>query len=252
MDIVLETCPAPACNLTSRDVRDVLDHLAAYHAHFVKAFARCEQARWAEIYLRGLLSDCERKSCEPLALHLGVPIRPLQHFIGQSRWATEPVIAQLQLLVGASLGQEDGVFLVDESGVVKQGHNSVGVDSQYCGSVGKVARSQVGVYLAYASRKGYTFLDGQLFVPEDWFTDAYADKRCATELPATLECKSKPEIALALLRGRWHAAMCPVTGWLPMRSMATAWPFVTAWRPSSWTTLPLSRVIRGSGVAKLH
>src|SRR5215216_1060963 len=119
MDIVLETCPAPVCNLTPRDVSDLLDHLAAYHAHFVGAFTRCEQARWAEISLRGLLSDCERKSCEPLALHLGVPSRPLQHFIGQSTWATEPVIAQLQLMVGASLGQEDGVFLVDESGVVK-------------------------------------------------------------------------------------------------------------------------------------
>jgi len=215
MDIVLETCPAPMCNLTPRDVSGVLDHLAAYHAHFVEAFARCEQARWAEIYLRGLLSDCERKSCEPLALHLGVPIRPLQHFIGQSTWASEPVIAQLQLMVGASLGQEDGVFLVDESGVVKQGHDSVGVASQYCGSVGKVARSQIGVYLAYASRKGYTFLDCQLFVPEDWFTDAYADKRLSTEMPATLESKSKPEIALDLLSravvrghvpGRWLAA----------------------------------------------
>ena len=215
MDIVLETCPAPVCNLTPRDVSDLLDHRAAYHAHFVEAFTRCEQARWAEIYLRGLLSDCERKSCEPLALHLGVPIRPLQHFIGQSTWATQPVIAQLQLMVGASLGQEDGVFLVDESGVVKQGHDSVGVDSQYCGSVGKVARSQVGVYLAYASGKGYTFLDCQLFVPEDWFTDAYADKRLSTEMPATLESKSKPEIALELLAravarghapGRWLAA----------------------------------------------
>jgi len=215
MDIVLDTCPMPECNLTSRDVSGLLDRLATYHAHFVPAFARCDQARWAEIYLPGLLSDCERKSIEPMALHLGVPIRPLQHFIGQSIWSIEPIIAQHQLLVGSTLGEEDGAFLVDESGVVKQGHDSVGVDHQYCGSVGKVANSQVGVYLGYVSRKGYTLLDGQLFVPEVWFSEAYADKRLSTETPSTLESKTKPEIALELLRralargsvrARWLAA----------------------------------------------
>ena len=215
MDIVLDTCPMPECNLTPRDVSGLLDRLATYHAHFVPAFARCEQARWAELYLRGLLSDCERKSIEPMALHLGVPIRPLQHFIGQSTWSIEPIIAQHQLLVGSTLSEEDGAFLVDESGVVKQGQDSVGVDHQYCGSVGKVANSQVGVYLGYASRKGYTLLDGQLFVPEVWFSEAYADKRLSTEIPSTLESKTKPEIALELLRravargsvcARWLAA----------------------------------------------
>jgi len=215
MDIVLDTCPMPECNLTPRDVRDLLDRLATYHAHFAPVFARCDQARWAEVSLRGLLSDCQRKSIEPMALHLGVPIRPLQHFISQSTWSIEPITAQHQLLIGATLGEEDGAFLVDESGVVKQGQDSVGVDHQYCGSVGKVANAQVGVYLGYASRKGYTLLDGQLFVPEVWFSEAYADKRRSTELPTTLEFKSKPEIALDLLArtvarghvpGRWLAA----------------------------------------------
>jgi SRSO17 transposase len=201
--------------LTPRDVQGVIEHLAAYHAHFAPAFARCEQARWAEIYLRGLLSDCARKSIEPMALHLGVPIRPLQHFIGQSLWTVDPIRAQHHRLVGITLGEADGTFLIDESGVVKQGHDSVGVDYQYCGAVGKVANAQVGVYLGYASRKGYTLLDSQLFVPEVWFSPAYADKRRATDLPTTVTYQSKPEIALALLTravasgavpGRWVAA----------------------------------------------
>ncbi len=215
MDIVLDTCPMPECNLTPRDVSGLLDQLVAYHAHFVPAFARSEQTYWAEMYLRGLLGDCERKSIEPMALHLGIPIRPLQHFIGQSTWSIEPVIAQHQLLAGSTLGEEDGAFLIDECGVVKQGHDSVGVAPQYCGSVGKVANAQVGVYLGYASRKGYTLLDGQLFVPEQWFSEAYADKRQATEMPSTLVSQTKPEIALELLRravvrgsvrARWLAA----------------------------------------------
>lgn len=154
MDSVLETCPAPECNLTSCDVNGLLEQLATYHATFVAAFARCEQHERAEMYLRGLLSTCERKSIEPMALHLGVAIRPLQHFIGQSTWPIEPIVAQHQRLVGSTLAEDDGVFLVDESGVVKQGHDSVGVAPHYCGSVGKVATSQVGVYLGYASRKG--------------------------------------------------------------------------------------------------
>ena len=215
MDIVLDTCPVPECNLTPRDVAGLLDHLAAYHAHFGPAFARSDQTYRAEMYLRGLLSKCDRKSIEPMALHLGMPIRSLQHFIGQSTWSIEPIVAQHQRLVGSTLGEEDGAFLVDESGVVKQGHDSVGVAPQYCGSVGKVANAQVGVYLGYASRKGYTLLDGQLFLPELWFGEAYADKRKATEMPTTLESKTKPEIALELLRrtlargsicGRWLAA----------------------------------------------
>jgi SRSO17 transposase len=215
MDIVLDTCPAPECNLTPRDVAGLLDHLAAYHAHFVSAFARSDQSSWAETYLHGLLSQCERKSIEPMALHLGVPIRPLQHFIGQSTWSIEPIVTQHQRLVASTLAEDDGVFLVDECGVVKQGHDSVGVAPQYCGSVGKVANSQVGVYLGYASRKGYTLLDGQLFIPELWFGQAYADKREATEMPPTLSFQTKPEIALDLLRqalkrgslcARWLAA----------------------------------------------
>ena len=215
MHIVRDTSPAPACNLTPCDIHDLVDQLTAYQQHFASAFVRRDQMYWADVSLRGLLSNCARKSIEPMALHLNVPIRPLPHFIGQRTWATEPLIAQLQQLVGESLGQDDGVFLIDESGVVKHGADSVGVGYQYCGAVGKVARCQVGVYLAYASRAGYTFLDGQLFVPADWFTDTFADRRCATDLPVTLTSQTKPEIALALLAravarghvpGRWVAA----------------------------------------------
>ncbi len=81
-------------------------------------------------------------------------VRDLQHFIGQSRWDQEPVVAIHQRLVGETLGEPDGVVLIDESGIVKQGEDSVGAARQYCGSVGKVANSQVGIYLGYVSSKG--------------------------------------------------------------------------------------------------
>jgi SRSO17 transposase len=130
MVIVAETCPAPACNLSSRDVEGLMVHLAAYHAHFAAAFARPEQAWWAEMYLRGLLSNAPRKSIEPRALALGLPIRPMQHFIGQSAWRVAPLLDRHQALLAQTLSKDDGVYLVDESGRLKQGDDSVGVGRQ--------------------------------------------------------------------------------------------------------------------------
>ena len=110
------------------------------------------------------------------------------------------MIAIHQRLVAETLGEEDGVALIDESGVVKQGDDSVGVAAQYCGSVGKVANSQVGVYLGYASRKGYSLIEGQLFMPEGWFDEEHADKRKACGVPEELRSQTKPEIGLELLQ----------------------------------------------------
>ena len=199
-EIVSETCPAPKCNLSPRDVEGLVDKLKTYHALFESAFRRPEQAGWACVYLQGLLGSQPRKSVEPMALSLGVNVRDLQHFVGQSRWRTEPVVATHQRLVAQTLGEPDGVVLIDESGGVKQGDNSVGVAAQYCGSVGKVANCQVGVYLGYASRKGYTLADARLFMPEPWFDAEHADQRRQCGVPQELTFKTKPELALELLQ----------------------------------------------------
>jgi SRSO17 transposase len=84
--------------------------------------------------------------------------------------------------------------------VVKQGDCSVGVAAQYCGAVGKVANSQNGVYLGYASRKGYSLIEGQLFMPESWFDEEHQDQREACGVPSDLKAKTKPEIGLELLK----------------------------------------------------
>jgi SRSO17 transposase len=135
-----------------------------------------------------------------MALEMGENVRDLQHFLGQSSWKKEPAVMIHQGLMGEALSEADGVALIDESGNVKQGQDSVGVAPQYCGSVGKVANSQVGVDLGYVSRKGYTLLDSQLFMPEEWFDDAHAELRKACGVPAELCYLTKPEIALKLLQ----------------------------------------------------
>jgi SRSO17 transposase len=110
------------------------------------------------------------------------------------------VIAIHQRLVAETLGEADGVALIDESSVVKQGDDSVGVAAQYCGSVGKIANGQVGVYLGYASRKGYSLIEGQLFMPDEWFDEAHTEKRTVTGVPEDLIFQTKPQIGLELLK----------------------------------------------------
>jgi SRSO17 transposase len=214
-EIITQTCPAPECNLLPGDVEQFVEELAAYYRLFEPTFRRPEQAKWGEVYLNGLLGELARKTTERIALDLGQNVRDMQHFVGQSPWPIEPVLAIHQQLIAETLGEDDGVALIDESGVVKQGEHSVGVGHQYCGAVGKVANSQNGVYLGYVSRKGYSIVAGRLFVLEQWFDEEHTDKRQACGVPEELTFKTKPEIALDLLqealdRGslpfRWVAA----------------------------------------------
>ncbi len=198
--IVPAPTPPPVCNLAPRDVEQFVDALAAFHAHFVPAFRRPEQATAANTYLHGLLGDQPRKTTERIALTQGVNVRDLQHFIGQSPWPIEPVVARHQQLIADTLGDPEGVVIIDESGVVKHGDASVGVAAQYCGAVGKVANCQVGVYLGYASPKGYTLADGRLFLPAAWFDAAHAAVRAQCGVPEAVTFQTKPELALSLLQ----------------------------------------------------
>jgi SRSO17 transposase len=211
--IVAATCPVPACNLAPRDVESLVADLVAYTDAFLPDFSRKDQAPWAYRYLQGLVSDHPRKSIEPMAVAHGFPIRSMQAFIGASPWRTAPLVQRHQLLVAQTLGEDDAVILVDESGMPKQGQHSAAVAPQYCGALGKLANCQVGVYLGYASRKGYTLVDGQLFVPEGWFADDHAALRLEVGMPADLTFKTKPELAVDLVQALLKRATVPAR-WL--------------------------------------
>jgi len=207
--IVTETCPAPKCNLTVKDLDCFMDEMRAYIRKFESAYLRREQLEWSQIYMEGLLGVSSRKNIERMALELGKNVRSMQHFMGQSPWEQEPVIAIHQRLVGETLGETDGVALIDESSVVKQGEDSVGVAAQYCGSVGKIANGQVGVYLGYASRKGYSLIEGRLFLPDKWFDEAHAEKRRACGVPEGLDYQTKPEMGLKLVEKAIQRGVLP-------------------------------------------
>ncbi len=189
----------PECNLVEADIEALAKELKEYVAEFEEAFKRPESLIWTGHYLKGLLSNLDRKNIEAMALSIGLNVRSMQNFVGQSPWQLEPVIDTHQKLIAESLGN-DGVLIVDESGNVKQGKSSVGVARQYCGSVGKVENSQVGVYLGYASNKGHTLTEGQLYLPEQWFDKEHEQEREECGVPKDLEFRTKPEIALGMIK----------------------------------------------------
>jgi SRSO17 transposase len=191
----------PQLDLTPKEVETLADELVKYHAEFADLFYRKEQAHWSYKYMQGLMAPLEKKMVQPMAMALeGGDIQAMQQFIGQGRWQDEQVLRKHWQLVDETLGEEDGVWIVDESGFPKKGEHSVGVARQWCGQLGKVENCQVGVFTAYASSKGYTLLDARLYLPEVWF-GAEADDRCEKcGVPEDITFHTKPELALDMLK----------------------------------------------------
>jgi SRSO17 transposase len=204
------TAAAPAGErLTGADLEEVVQELAAYHARFAPLFRRREQREGAALYLRGLLTaDVPRKNVEAMVLRLvgagpaaGRRVRALQYFIGEATWDDEALLAEHQRWVDETLGEDDGVLLIDGSDVPKQGTHSVGVARQWCGATGKKDNCQAGVYLGYASRRGYTLLDRRLYLPALWFTPEYRDRWQACAIPDDTVFQTKHDLAAELVAG---------------------------------------------------
>ncbi len=126
-------------------------------------FRRLEAHQHAADYLRGLLAEVERKNGWQLVEQAGYSHpRGIQRVLDRSVWDPEAVRDDLCQYAVAALGHPDGILVVDETRVPKQGKHSAGVARQYCGTLGKVANCQVGVFLGYASPKGHGLLDRAL------------------------------------------------------------------------------------------
>ncbi len=189
-------CP-PLLNLAPHDVAVLHEALVAYHQEFALLFARREQRHWALKYLEGQLLPIARKSIEPMAHALeGGNVQAMQQFISDGAWDDSAILEQHQCLVAQSLGDaETGVLILDGTDFPKQGTESVGVARQWCGALGKVANCQASVVACYASRHGYTLVDRRLYVPEEWFTTAYATRRTDCAIPATQTFQTRPALA---------------------------------------------------------
>ena len=161
-------------------------------------FRRAAAHRHAVDYLRGLLADVERKNGWQLAEYAGYAHpRGIQRVLDRYAWDADAVRDDLRRWVVAELGDPNGILVVDETSFPKQGKHSVGVARQYCGTLGKIANCQVGVFLGYASPTGHALIDRALFVPAAWFAEP---DRCRTVgIPAAVGFRTKPQLALELI-----------------------------------------------------
>jgi SRSO17 transposase len=200
----------PQFTLDPRDVEGFMDELHGFHTAFRECFARREPRDHFFHYMVGQFSDLDRKSIEPMALQVeGGNVRAMQRGISDAVWDDAQMLRTYHRLVHEDMGDPEGVVIFDESGFPKKGHASVGVARQYCGTLGKVDNCQVGVFAAYASRHGYALVDKRLFMPEPWFTDAYARRRTQCQVPDNRGFQTKPQFAVAMLRELRDAGVLP-------------------------------------------
>src|SRR5258707_1678790 len=184
----------------------VLDRLREYAALFAPDFPQVKPARWAGVYLQGLLLDGERKSIEPLSRRVTLPEgltstdpeQALQQFVNQSPWDEPAVLRRYRAHLASTFARPEGIFLFDDVSFPKQGTHSVGVQRQYCGALGKKANCQVAVSVHYVSPLGHYPLDLRLYLPDSWRSDeARLDAAGVPE--GERRALTKPEIALELL-----------------------------------------------------
>lgn len=200
----------PTFDLTPSDVAGFSDELQEFQSLFHDCFPRSESRAHFLDYMVGQLHPLERKSIEPIALHLpGGKVRGLQRFLSDVVWDDEHMRWTYHQVVAAEMGDPDGVLMFDETGFVKKGKDSVGVARQYCGSLGKVENCQVGVFAGYASRQGYALVDTRLFIPEHWFGEAYATRRAKCNVPPEVTFHTKPQLAAAMLQAIAQEALLP-------------------------------------------
>lgn len=185
--------------MTEQDIQDVALQFANYLRGFERYFLRDKTFDHFRDYCRGLISDLDRKTVEPIALAAGETVRTLQVFLVQGAWDHLAHRDGLQRRVAEALAEypNDGlgnVGLLDETSAVKKGKMTPGVQRQYCGSVGKIENCIVTVHLGVSRGRFKTLIDADLFLPEKWDDDRARCRKAG--IPDDLHHRPKWEIGL--------------------------------------------------------
>ena len=169
-------------------------------------FKRAEARKRVGRYLRGLIAPVERKNGWQMAEELGDPnVHGVQRLLAEADWDEEAVRDDLRAYVIEHLGEASGMLVVDETGFVKKGKKSAGVARQYSGTAGRRENSQVGVFLGYASPKGYAFIDRALYLPEEWTSDRVRCREAG--IPDEVGFATKGELAKRMLARAFAAGV---------------------------------------------
>lgn len=160
-------------------------------------FARPETRERVKAYLRGLLSPIERKNGWQLAEEAGLPTPyAMQYLLNRAVWESDEARDILQAYVRETL-KLGGMLVIDETGFLKKGKKSVGVQRQYSGTAGRIENCQIGVFLTYATGGDHTLVDRELYLPKSWTQDP---ERCqAAHVPKEVGFATKPELAARML-----------------------------------------------------
>ena len=195
--------------MTEDDVRAAAERLVEFHERFAPLFGKDQAQDHAYTYVKGLMVCPERKSIEPIALHVGNGrVSALQKFIDIAPWDGQDIQAELQAVFAAELVPPAGsdpvgvVGIIDESAFSKKGDQSVGVARQHNGRLGKEDNCQVGVFLVGTAPGGVALLDHRIFLPESWCetTPAGRRRRAKVHIPESIGFATKPQIAAGLIR----------------------------------------------------
>lgn len=161
-------------------------------------FGRVEPRRRARGFVLGLLSDLPLKNCWTLSEQIGdASPDGLQHLLAKAVWDANGVRDDLRGYVVEHLGVDDAVLVVDETGDVKKGNRTVGVQRQYTGTAGRIENAQVAVYLTYASSRGHALIDRALYLPKSWAEDT--ERRAEAGVPDDVEFATKPKLARQMI-----------------------------------------------------
>ncbi|MET9883780.1 IS701 family transposase [Streptomyces sp. NPDC006430] len=161
-------------------------------------FARVEPRRRVRQLVLGLLADLPRKNCWTIAEWAGEATPDgMQHLLGRAKWDADQVRHDMRGYVVEHLHDDRAVLVVDETGDVKKGVDTVGVQRQYTGTAGRIENAQVAVYLVYAGRRGHAAVDRELYVPRSWSSDA--DRCRAAGLAEEASFATKPELAARMV-----------------------------------------------------
>jgi SRSO17 transposase len=172
--------------------------LDALAARLAPRFGRKEPRRRARAYLQGLLAPVERKNGWQLAEAAGDRTPDgVQDLLARMRWDADAVRDDLRAYVVEHLGDPGAVLVLDETGFVKKGAKSVGVQRQYSGTAGRIENCQIGVFLGYASRHGHALIDRALYLPGGWATDPA--RRAAAGVPEEVAFATKPKLGRQML-----------------------------------------------------
>ncbi len=191
---------------TAADIGIWAEELDLVGRRLAPRFARSEPRRRAVEYLRGLLSNVPRKNGWQLAEEVGHESPyAVQHLLGRADWDADKAGDDLTAYLREHLNDPRGVLILDETGFLKKGTKSAGVQRQYSGTAGRIENCQIGVFLAFAGRKGHALIDRELSLPETWISDAA--RRQAAHIPEEIAFATKPQLAERMLRRAWNAGV---------------------------------------------